>query len=230
VQFWHDLDHLPIDVDACIRSWAILRAIGYSQRLFNDKDAREFITNEFGNNHVQAFDHCHHPAMRCDYFRMCYLFTRGGFYVDADEEYQGTRLDCLFQDNRMKIQPLCYDLKRGQMVSSDEFTAGKYCDNRIYYVNNNPIVAPARHPIIGMALERATDILLHSAASLDIQSTTGPGNLSASLVRHCIETNFSPATPDFLLLSNWDSLSVSKWPLSYRNDERNWRNWHPPKA
>jgi hypothetical protein len=25
------------------------------------------------------------------------------------------------------------------------------------------------------------------------------------------------------ILNDWDSIAVSKWPLSYRRDERNWR-------
>ena len=28
-------------------------------------------------------------------------------------------------------------------------------------------------------------------------------------------------------LGEWDFISVSRWPLSYRNDERNWRLWKP---
>src|SRR5207302_5191018 len=99
--------------------------------------------------HVSAFDHCHHPAMRSDYFRLCYILKRGGFYVDADELYQGTDCSGLFCDNRLKIQPLCYDTGSSTMIKTDVFVnQGRHSPDWIYYVNNNPIIAPAYHPII----------------------------------------------------------------------------------
>jgi superfamily II DNA or RNA helicase len=32
---------------------------------------------------------------------------------------------------------------------------------------------------------------------------------------------------DFLLLTNWGAISTSRWSLSYREDDRNWRLWNP---
>jgi hypothetical protein len=95
--------------------------------------------------------------------------------------------------------------------------------SRIYYVNNNPIIAPPRHPLIVRALERATMILTSSSDRPDIQSTTGPGNMAASLVFHDMAAQRLGRPKDFALIADWDAISVSKWPLGYRNDERNWR-------
>ena len=67
----------------------------------------------------------------------------------------------------------------------------------------------------------------HRREPLDIQSTTGPGNLTASLVQHSIASSFLGKVRDFLLVTKWDDLSISRWPLSYRDDERNWRLWKP---
>jgi hypothetical protein len=36
--------------------------------------------------------------MRCDYFRLCYIYRQGGFYVDADEIYQGGDYHSLYRD------------------------------------------------------------------------------------------------------------------------------------
>ncbi len=229
VQFWHEANAIPADVHECLDSWEPLQRQGFKRILFDDYEAKRFISKSFGRRYVAAFDRCHHPAMRCDYFRLCYMLRNGGFYVDADEFYQGGDCGSLFQDNRLKIQPLCYDTAAATMVPSDTFTK-KQNDSPhwIFYVNNNPLIAPASHPVIRLALARSTRILLrHKKTLLDIQSTTGPGNFTASLVKHANASELAGQARDFLLLANWEALSVSRWPLSYRDDERNWRLWNP---
>jgi len=224
VQFWDNLGQIPKDVQECLDTWKPLAAHGFSILIFDDRKARRFIFTEFGSTHVEAFDLCYHPAMRCDYFRLCYILSRGGFYVDADEVYQGTDFNHLFDDNRLKIHPLCYDTETGAMIKTDVFMKDRqYSPKWIFYFNNNPIISPAGHPIIHLALERATCILINSRERPEIQSTTGPGNLTASLVRHAISQELAGETQDFLLLSDWENTSISLWPLSYRNDARNWR-------
>jgi mannosyltransferase OCH1-like enzyme len=228
VQYWHDVNGIPEDVQKCFDSWEPLRAKGFKRVLFDDNKARSFISGTLDHSYVEAFDLCHHPAMRCDYFRLCYILTQGGFYVDADEIYQRTDCSHFFYDNRLKLQPLCYDIATDTMIKTDTFVRDrKHSPDWIFYVNNNPIIAPANHPIILLALERATRILLNSIERPEIQSTTGPGNLSASLVRYSLASKLSGKTHDFLILPNWELTSISPWPLSYRNDVRNWRLWKP---
>jgi hypothetical protein len=166
--------------------------------------------------------------MRCDYFRLCYIYRHGGFYVDADEVYQGGDCESLYRDNRLKIQPLCYDTQTDTMVGSDVFIGKKtYSPDWIFYVNNNPLVAPPFHPVVRSALARSTRILLSQTGErFDIQFTTGPGNLTASLVQHSIASSDAGKSRNFLLLTNWEAISTSRWPLSYREDERNWRLWN----
>ncbi len=234
VQYWHDRDGIPVDVQACLESWTPLTAQGFSRLLFDDRQARRFIAQVLGQRYLAAFDRCYHPAMRCDYFRLCYILTHGGFYVDADELYQGTlypgtqypgaQCSPLFADDRLKVQPLCYDTVTARMVNAAAFVRDRQsADDWIFYVNNNPIIAPAHHPVIRLALERATRILLSGAQRPEIQSTTGPGNFTASLVRHSIATTIAGGNRDFWLLPNWEATSISPWTLSYRSDTRNWR-------
>lgn len=232
VQFWHDLHEIPEDVQECLDSWERLKKQGFKRVLFDDAAARRFISKRLGGSYLAAFDLCHHPAMRCDYFRLCYVVTYGGFYVDADEVYQGTDCNHFFRDNRLKIQPLCYDTATGMMIKPDVLVRERgYSPDWIFYVNNNPLVAPANHPVIRLALDRATRILLSCVERRpEIQSTTGPGNLTASLVRHSIASKLTGRTRDFLILPNWEATSISRWPLSYRNDERNWRLWNSSGA
>lgn len=226
VQFWNDLNNLPEDVEECLNTWSCLKAEGFEQFLFDDIKARIFIGDHFGSTHLRAFDLCIHPAMRCDYFRLCYLWKRGGFYVDSDEEYFGHGCDQFFLDNRIKLQPLCYDLTDGSMIPYKVFAEeSEFSPSWIFYVNNNPIIAPPRHPLIRLALERATRLVVESTNRSDIQSITGPGNLSASLVEYSIRSKETGQPFDFEFLASWEMTAASKWPLSYRNDDRNWRLW-----
>jgi hypothetical protein len=97
-------------------------------------------------------------------------------------------------------------------------------EGRIFYVNNNPIAAPAGHPVLRRALARATNILLGDKPAPEIQSTTGPGNLTAALAAHAHESQVSNTLPDFELLLDWEGIAVPRWDLAYRKDARNWRN------
>lgn len=109
VQFWDAPTDVPADVRECLDSWSPLLQRGFRRLVFGDTSARQFIADVFGPTHVDAFDRCGHPAMRCDYFRLCYLVRHGGFYVDADEVYKGGDVEDLFHDARLKLQPLCWD-------------------------------------------------------------------------------------------------------------------------
>ena len=96
---------------------ALLVGILYGMKVSSDSFSmtgrrRAFIGDHFTSAHIDAFERCYHPAMRCDYFRLCYtLFRYGGFYVDADEVYQGSSCEVLLKTGRLKLQPLCYDIE-----------------------------------------------------------------------------------------------------------------------
>jgi mannosyltransferase OCH1-like enzyme len=135
--------------------------------------------------------------MRSDYLRICFVLAEGGLYVDADDVLRGPGWKDVFRDGTLKLQPLCYDVTAGGMVSAPELRRTDLAmEGRIFYVNNNPIAAPAGHPVLRRALARATDRLLGDEPAPEIQSATGPGNLTASLAAHAHQSQ----TPDFELL------------------------------
>ena len=223
VQFWHDLAQLPEDVRECISSWSRWKTRGFAHRVFDVEGAGEFIGRSLGPDHAYALTRCYHPAMQADYFRLCYLFVEGGVYVDADDVCIASDIGSLFNGCRLKVQPLCYDIGTDSMVSPTEFLQpGANDENWIFYFNNNPLIARKGDPVIKRALERATQ-LLHGVADgefPEIQSTTGPGNLSRTI----FELGADSVIDDrVLVLHNWDSIAVSQWHLSYRRDARNWR-------
>lgn len=194
-------------------------------QMFGDVSARTYIAERYGQREVAAFERCRHPAMRSDYLRMCYVLAEGGLYVDADDVLMSDGWKEVFRDGTLKVQPLCYDITVGGMVAATELRRVDLpTDGRIFYVNNNPIAAPAAHPVLRRALARATDALLGDDLVPEIQSTTGPGNLTASLAAHARELMATGVQADFELLLNWDSAAEPCWNLGYRSDDRNWRN------
>ncbi|WP_287308453.1 glycosyltransferase [Mesorhizobium sp.] len=225
VRFWHNELELPDDVRACMASWDRLTDEGFVLRSFDDAAASSYIETYYGRRERAAFARCEHPAMRCDYLRMCVLLAEGGLYVDADDVLLGDGWKLIFRNDRMKVQPLCYDITAGgMMASADIWRTDLPAGDRVFYVNNDPIAAPAGHPILQQALKRATDRLLGSEGFLEIQATTGPGNLTAALAAHARQLQIADQPFDFELIRDWDAIAEMRWSLSYRDDERNWRN------
>ena len=227
VRFWHDPTGVPADVRECLESWDELSNEGFVFRMFGDASAAAYIARQYGPREVAAFRRCRHPAMRSDYLRLCFVLAEGGLYVDADDVLVSGGWKDLFRGGTLKVQPLGFDLTTNAMVSAAELKRTDLpTESRIFYVNNNPIAAPAGHPILRRALARATDRLLGDEPAPEVQSTTGPGNLTAVLAAHARESHLRvPSAPlDFELLLEWERVAEPRWDLSYRNDHRNWRN------
>jgi len=231
IRYWHDPCAVPDDVQVCLNSWDRLGEEGFEFRMFSDTSASSYIAERYGARERKAFARCRHPAMRSDYLRMCFVLAEGGFYVDADDVLIGATWKTIFQNGHLKVQPLCYDIPARAMVPASEIWRPDLpTSRRIFYVNNDPIAAPAGHPVLRRALVRATERLLGDDLLPEIQSTTGPGNLTASLAAHARDLMLAGESPDFELLRDWDAIAETRWDLSYRGDARNWRNMNASKA
>ena len=223
VQFWDDLERLPDDVEVCMKSWRKLEAQGFELEVFDRISASRFIRNRLGARYEDAFNRCYHPSMMSDYFRYSYVLVEGGFYIDADDVYHGSPIQHLFVDGRLKLQPFCYDLATSQMVPPSTFTKpGADQPGWIFYFNTTPLIAGRNHPIVERALLNATESLEADCVNglPEVQATTGPGNLTRSVFEVISERSAS----DMLVVAHdWERTSTSQWPLSYREDSRNWR-------
>lgn len=225
VRFWDNADAVPPDVLDCLESWNGLRACGFEILTFDDASAAAYIAARFGLRHVAAFGRCRHPAMRSDYFRLCYLVASGGFYVDADDAMTVGHWPILYNDDRLKLHPLCYSIAERTLLPMKEvWDADLPATGHTFYVNNNPLIAPAEHPVLKRALERATAAVLDAEGRQDIHSVTGPANLTAALVAHARDLALAGGPRDFALMRDWDQVAETRWDLAYRADERNWRN------
>lgn len=225
VRFWHDAAAVPDDVRACMATWDQVAEAGFEFHTFDDASAAAYIADVYGGNESAAFSLCAHPAMRCDYLRLCFILAEGGLYIDADDAFLCGDLVNLFDDPKLKVQPLGYDIAKGRMMTNDEVWRDNLDDKeRVFYVNNNPIAAPANHPLLARALTRSTNRLLSGDPHLEIQTTTGPGNLTAALVAHARALDLQGRPRDFELLRDWPTVAQTRWDLGYRNDDRNWRN------
>lgn len=223
VQFWNDLRQLPEDVRACMESWRRLDQFGFEVEVYDESSARAFIRRRLGARYEKAFNRCYHPSMMSDYFRYSYVFLEGGFYIDADDVYHDTPIDHLFADGRLKLQPFCYDVATSKMVPPSIFTQpGANQPGWIFYFNTTPLIASRHHPIVERALLNATLSLEADLATglPEVQATTGPGNLTRSVFEVLNEGCSSDA---MMVAHDWELTSTSQWPLSYRNDSRNWR-------
>src|SRR4051794_22533135 len=143
--------------------------------MFGDASAANYIAERYGRREVAAFARCRHPAMRSDYLRLCFVFAEGGLYVDADDVLLGEGWENVFSDGTLKVQPLCYDVTTRAMVSAADLRRTDLpTDGRIFYVNNNPIAAPAGHPVLRRALAGATHPLLRGGPAPGGPATNRP--------------------------------------------------------
>ncbi|MCW2319025.1 mannosyltransferase OCH1-like enzyme [Rhodoblastus acidophilus] len=224
IQFW-DQRVPPDDVLKCISQWREID--GFEHIMFDQHMAGTYIGATYGPTEIEAFEYCHHPAMRCDYFRLAYLAQYGGIYIDADNVPGRRHLKELL-DGRggLKLQFLCAG--NNEMVSRERILTNTENKNLWrYYFNNDPIITKPNHPVIIRALRRATkEILLckERREKASIHWVTGPDNLSLVLFdefMHCIKTD---SDFDFCGIEDWNAYGCQLWKLDYRGTDRDWRS------
>jgi mannosyltransferase OCH1-like enzyme len=133
---------------------------------------------------LEAYRACQHPAMKSDFFRLAYLYLRGGIYIDADEE-------CLCSIEPLRRRPVALIARR--------MTTG------LTYLNNAPLFCVPRVPLLLRCLERATDTVLSARRQrLKVWVSTGPGNLLRVFADAVLRADAQPRT---LILDDCDRFS-----------------------
>ena len=164
-QFW-DSAEPPQEISDFTATWRDLNP-GYGYELFTEGTAAEFLKKHFPHHVGHGFLKANQPAMKADIFRLAYLYSHGGFYVDADDR-------CLQPLDKMTIgdaQLLLYQEDIGSL-------------------GNNFIGCEPGHPLIGRALAWAVDAA-HRGNSDILWLSTGPGLLSRAFASMLAEKGAS---------------------------------------
>jgi len=180
----------------------------YTYVRYSKKIARSFLRTHFTERVQRAFELCKHAAMESDYFRLACLYVHGGFYVDVDD---------------LSIRSFEQLRTRGFQFIAHQEDLGS--------IGNNLIGCTARHPIIKMALDQATETL-QAYANEGPWFQTGPALLSSAIAAHIVasSTSLSPAAMPIAILSASDYRAIifPHLPLPYKNTDASWfhRDYH----
>lgn len=160
-QYW-DEEEIPPAVLGVMESWRSVPAWQY--QCLDRRGAMDWLGSTFGVDHARAFKLANHAAEESDFLRLCLLYEHGGIYADADDKLVGSLSDLVSSGPGMI-------LFRSVSLGS---------------VDNNLICAPAKHPLLGKAIELSMSALLRRDND-STWSKTGPGLLARAAALHIAE-------------------------------------------
>jgi hypothetical protein len=81
-QTWHDKRNMPKSVAKSIK---ILKQQNpeFEHHLYDEKECRKFIADNFPSNVVEAYDCIIPKAIKADLWRYCLMYKLGGVYIDS---------------------------------------------------------------------------------------------------------------------------------------------------
>eukprot|EP00931_Biecheleriopsis_adriatica_P074240 TRINITY_DN48344_c0_g1_i1.p1 TRINITY_DN48344_c0_g1~~TRINITY_DN48344_c0_g1_i1.p1 ORF type:complete len:374 (-),score=58.21 TRINITY_DN48344_c0_g1_i1:24-1145(-) len=82
VQTLNVKENLPPSMASAVLAWQTLNP-RYEHELHDTSDMRRFIAEHFHQTFLRIFDSLGQYQQRSDLWRLCYLYIRGGVYVDA---------------------------------------------------------------------------------------------------------------------------------------------------
>ncbi|WP_260429039.1 glycosyltransferase [Burkholderia sp. Bp9015] len=227
IQYWDSKD-IPSDVREFMGQWEAQYGNRYIK--FDGDSAEEFIRENYPEEFALAYAQCWHPAMKSDFFRLCYIYKNGGCYVDADE-LPLKRLPAV--DLRAKhilmLRPFIRVIDgAGHVNLSISSYIEKYSEyaNAEVYFNNAPIIASPKNEIILFALQRAKDIILSNKKyEMSLHDIAGPTGLSLSVVAYLVSHGIKGGTPVNVVSIDWARFARigSDEELAYKRDHRDWR-------
>ncbi len=197
VQFW-DSD-VPSDITALMQSWQRLNP-EFRHCLFNTDSAEAFIAAHHGADVLAAFRRTREPAQRSDLFRLAFLATEGGFYVDADDR-------CL--------QPLSSFIPAATRLAVYQENYGT--------LGNNFIGATPAHPVIARALALAAQAINRGDKDM-VWLLTGPGLLTRAFASVAAAEPGLLRSPDILVMELWQMQRVAglHCPARYKRTTQHW--------
>lgn len=128
----------------------------YEYLYFDDKESEKFISKHFGIRHLKAYKKLIPGAYKADFFRYCFLYVKGGIYIDTGME--------------MKV-PF-----RDFIKATDTFVSPE--DNISSGVYNAFMASTPNHPIIEEAIQQCLLNIENDKYSKSPLHITGPRLLS----------------------------------------------------
>lgn len=217
MQFWDR--HPPTQIQTLMdRTRDLCASAAVEYVLFDETSARAHLVRHLPASIVEAFDLAVHPAMKCDVFRLAWLYSVGGHYLDADIVLRPNLAQlfdlpgsCLvYQWDSQGISNLCNWLIGGCAGDSSlERAMQATADNVTRHCRQDPQAALKN--ILGVS---GPGIFTRAVAS-DLQRRRGADRAEAMSVR--VETvsrahQLIQLGPAYL-----------KTALSYKSDARHWR-------
>ena len=207
-QYW-DGAVPPGDVRSMIDSWIAINP-DYRHQLFNDATALQYLRDHCTPDASKAFQKTRDRAQRADLFRMAFLYTHGGIYIDADDRCRG---------------PLNQLMKPGKTLVVFQEDYGS--------IANNFIAVIPGHQTIRRALASAVEAILRGDRDI-VWLSTGPGMFSRSFAAELCEQT----TPMVQALANIEVLErhevrralVPYCQAGYKRTNRHWQNTAFPSA
>ncbi|MBB2169640.1 hypothetical protein HLH36_14985 [Gluconacetobacter aggeris] len=227
MQFW-DAKNIPKDVNLFMDTWREFSGATY--KVFDDVSAEEFISANFQPRVVKAYQACWHPAMKCDFFRLCYLYINGGFYVDADEILVKGDDFCIPNSGSFIIlQPILRKFEHGEWrgIEYDKFIKDNQSRNGSEpYFNNSPIICSKKNPVVFLSIMRSISILENgNSYNYSVHDITEPSNISLSCIVYMIARGLGLVPHTDIVSIGWKEFARdgSEIELAYKRDTRDWR-------
>lgn len=206
-QFW-DTVTPPPEVQVFMQGWSDENP-GYEHLTFNNEAAASFIHENFGMELCKQFQRCFHPAMKSDFFRLCFAFHKGGIYVDADEYCKVPLIEWM---------PEGIDL----VVSYSDWEKNTYIHNWFFGVT-------PKHLVIEKALRSALQRLWAWESGVTrpyLWDATGPGNLTRAIIDTLSQSNFEkfPSASRLCVITERELRNYLRAAeLPYKTTASNWR-------
>jgi mannosyltransferase OCH1-like enzyme len=176
MQFW-DAPHAPDDVEELMASWRADPSFVYHRYCW--ESARAFIQDHFDCRTLAVFESCAIPAMQSDVFRLCWLFEKGGVYVDSDQGNRGRNAS--FTDRtarghlfRRPPRPQPHDGARVARTALFRNPPVVICNGLMSFFDR-------RDPLLGKLLDRVSGNVERRIRG-GVWRVTGPGVISTLLL------------------------------------------------
>ncbi len=206
MQFW-DKSDIPADVRGVLDGW-VEHNPQLDRTLYDDEAARSFLLKNFDQDTLAVYDLCFHAAMKADYFRIAYLYSVGGLYIDADER-------CMRPLGSLLAQAADVDLAA---VRSGDLMG---------YLHNYFLGARPKSPVLRIALEEADRVirLCHAEQRRpSIWQATGPGLITRAAAQHLARTRGQDCDLMLLPLQQYRSFVRNAGDLQYKCEaDANWQ-------